>query len=61
MSKDDVEVAQEVSEEAKDDTRSESAGSDFHCLYHFTCCVCTSVLHGSESWPVRKENVVALQ
>jgi len=27
----------------------------------YSSCVCTSVLHGSETWPVRKENVVALQ
>jgi len=27
----------------------------------YSSCVCTSVLHESETWPVRKENVVALQ
>jgi len=27
----------------------------------YSSCVRTSVLHGSETWPVRKENVVALQ
>jgi len=27
----------------------------------YSSCVSTSVLHGSETWPVRKENVVALQ
>jgi len=27
----------------------------------YSSCVHTSVLHGSETWPVRKENVVALQ
>jgi len=26
-----------------------------------TACVQSSMLHGSETWPVRKENVVALQ
>jgi len=39
-----------------------SSGSRYHCLpirtYH---CVRSSILHGSETWPVRKENVVALQ
>ena len=27
----------------------------------YSSCVRSSVLHGSETWPVRKENVVALQ
>ena len=27
----------------------------------YSCCVQSSMLHGSETWPVRKENVVALQ
>ena len=27
----------------------------------YSCCVRSSMLHGSETWPVRKENVVALQ
>jgi len=27
----------------------------------YSSCVHTSMLHGSETWPVRKENVVALQ
>jgi len=27
----------------------------------YSSCVRSSMLHGSESWPVRKENVVALQ
>jgi len=30
-------------------------------LYLIDCCEHSSVLHGSETWPVRKENVVALQ
>ena len=27
----------------------------------YSSCVQSSMLHGSETWPVRKENVVALQ
>ena len=27
----------------------------------YSSCVRSSMLHGSETWPVRKENVVALQ
>jgi len=27
----------------------------------YSCCVQSSMLHGSETWPVRKENEVALQ
>jgi len=27
----------------------------------YTSCVQSSMLHGSETWPVRKENMVALQ
>ena len=27
----------------------------------YSSCVRSSMLHGSEAWPVRKENVVALQ
>ena len=27
----------------------------------YSSCVLSSMLHGSETWPVRKENVVALQ
>jgi len=27
----------------------------------YSSCVCSSMLHGSETWPVRKENEVALQ
>ena len=27
----------------------------------YSICVCSSMLHGSETWPVRKENEVALQ
>jgi len=27
----------------------------------YSTCVRSSMLHGSETWPVRKENVVALQ
>ena len=27
----------------------------------YSSCVNSSMLHGSETWPVRKENVVALQ
>jgi len=27
----------------------------------YSSCVRTGMLHGSETWPVRKENVVALQ
>ena len=27
----------------------------------YISCVLSSMLHGSETWPVRKENVVALQ
>ena len=27
----------------------------------FSSCVQSSMLHGSETWPARKENVVALQ
>jgi len=27
----------------------------------FSSCVQSSILHGSETWPVRKENEVALQ
>ena len=27
----------------------------------YSSCVRSSLLHGSETWPVRKENVVALQ
>ena len=27
----------------------------------YSICVRSSMLHGSETWPVRKENVVALQ
>jgi len=27
----------------------------------YSSCVRSSILHGSETWPVRKENVVALQ
>jgi len=27
----------------------------------YSSCVPSSMLHGSETWPVRKENVVALQ
>jgi len=27
----------------------------------YSSCVCSSMLHGSETWSVRKENVVALQ
>jgi len=27
----------------------------------YSSCVWTSMLHGSETWPVRKENEVALQ
>ena len=48
-----------------------SSGSWYHCLPVRTClwlwgrlyssCVRSSMLHGSETWPVRKENVVALQ
>jgi len=30
-------------------------------LYSSCSCVLSSMLHGSETWPVRKENVVALQ
>ena len=26
----------------------------------YSCCVQSSILHGSETWPVRKENEVAL-
>ena len=41
----------------------------YHCLpirtYHlsllYSSCVQKSMLHGSETWPVRKENEVALQ
>jgi len=48
-----------------------SLGSWYHCLpllvslimrgRLYSSCVRTSVLHGSETWPVRKENVVGLQ
>ena len=48
-----------------------SSGSWCHCLpirtYHwwrgrlYSNCVRHSMLHGSETWPVRKENVMALQ
>jgi len=47
-----------------------SSCSWYHCLPIRTClimrvrlysCVRSSMLHGSETWPVRKENVVALQ
>ena len=33
------------------------------CYYRqlYSCCVQSSMLHGSETWPVRKENEVALQ
>jgi len=27
----------------------------------YSSCVNSSMLHGSETWPIRKENVVALQ
>ena len=27
----------------------------------YSSCVLSSMLHGSETWPIRKENVVALQ
>ena len=30
-------------------------------LYSYSSCVQSSMLHGSETWPVRKENEVALQ
>ena len=44
----------------------------YNCLYLLTClltvrgrlyssCVQSSMLHGSEIWPIRKENEVALQ
>jgi len=45
-----------------------SSGSWYHCLPIRMClimrgrlyssCVRSSMLHGSETWPVRKENVV---
>jgi len=41
-----------------------SSGSWYHCLpirTLYSSCVRSSMLHGSETWPVRKENVVALQ
>jgi len=51
-----------------------SAGSWYHCLVLtnkdvslimtgrlYSSCVRSSMLYGSETWPVRKENVVALQ
>ena len=49
-----------------------SSGSWYHCLAIRMClrlweegyivvCVRSSILHGSETWPVRKENMVALQ
>ena len=51
-----------------------NSGSWFHCLMLsnkdisltvrwrlYSSCVQSSVLHGSETWPVRKENEVVLQ
>jgi len=45
-----------------------NSGSWYHCLpirkmrgRLYSSCVQSSMLHGSEIWPVRKENVVALQ
>jgi len=51
-----------------------SSGSWYHCLpvtnkdvslimggRLYSSCVRSSMLHGSETWPVRKENLVALQ
>jgi len=48
-----------------------NSGSWYHCLPIGIChclrgrlyssCVRSSMLHGSETWPVRKENEVALQ
>jgi len=47
------------------------SGSSYHCLSNgyiidsereiVQQCVQSSMLHGCETWPVRKENVVALQ
>ena len=33
----------------------------FTCVVVWHSCVQSSMLHGSETWPVRKENVVAVQ
>jgi len=50
-----------------------NSGSWYHCLpigmdislirrgRLYSSCVQSSMLHGSETWPVRKENEVALQ
>jgi len=43
-----------------------NSGSWYHCLLIGIChrnsiCVRSSMLHRSETWPVRKENEVALQ
>ena len=43
-----------------------SSGSWYHCLpimrqRLYSSCLRSSMLHGSETWPVRKENEVALQ
>jgi len=41
-----------------------NSGSWYHCLpirRLYSSCVRSSMLHGSETWPVRKENEVALQ
>jgi len=47
-----------------------NSGSWYHWIYDislirrgrlYSSCVRSSMLHGSETWPVRKENEVALQ
>ena len=40
-----------------------NSGSWYHCLpiRLYSSCVQSSMLHESETWPVRKENEVALQ
>jgi len=43
-----------------------NSGTWYHCLpimrgRLYSSCVQSSMLHGSETWPIRKENEVALQ